>query len=78
MLAVRSGRLVRKPCEVCGEPKSEGHHEDYHKPLEVVWLCRRHHKLAHGLLLYGRNIMEIIPGTEVLGTELGTTQDVNL
>jgi hypothetical protein len=45
--AIAGGRLVRLPCEVCGNPKSEGHHPDYDKPLEVMWLCRRHHSLQH-------------------------------
>jgi hypothetical protein len=45
--AVDSGKLVRLPCLVCGNPKSEGHHEDYNKPLEVVWLCRIHHEEVH-------------------------------
>lgn len=42
--AVRSGKLIRQPCGVCGEPKSEKHHDDYSKPLEVRWLCRTHHR----------------------------------
>ena len=41
--AVRDGKIVRKPCEVCGAEKVEAHHEDYSKPLEVVWLCKPHH-----------------------------------
>lgn len=41
--AVRSGKLVRQPCEVCGKLPVEAHHEDYTKPLEVHWLCREHH-----------------------------------
>lgn len=45
--AIRDGRLVRLPCEVCGSPNSEGHHPDYSKPLDVVWLCRAHHRLEH-------------------------------
>jgi len=44
---IRSGRLTRKPCEECGKPKSEAHHEDYSKPLEVKWLCRSHHAARH-------------------------------
>lgn len=44
--AVRDGKLVRKPCEICGKEKSEAHHEDYSKPLEVIWLCKQHHGLA--------------------------------
>lgn len=47
--AVKAGRIVKLPCEVCGDSKSEGHHDDYTKPLEVRWLCRRHHREAHRL-----------------------------
>ncbi len=45
--AVRSGALVRQPCVRCGQDKSEGHHPDYARPLDVVWLCRQHHRLEH-------------------------------
>ena len=45
--AVKRGSLVRLPCEVCGEAKSEGHHDDYDKPLDVRWLCRTHHVEHH-------------------------------
>ena len=44
---VASGRIKRLPCEVCGETKTEGHHDDYSKPLEVRWLCTYHHKQHH-------------------------------
>ena len=50
--AIREGRLQRKPCEVCGAAKSEGHHPDYSKPLEVMWLCRTHHLEQHGKKSY--------------------------
>lgn len=45
--AIRQGRLVRQPCIICGDPESDGHHEDYSKPLEVIWLCRGHHIRLH-------------------------------
>jgi len=45
--AIRDGRLIRKPCEVCGEEKTDAHHDDYAKPLEVRWLCRAHHAQHH-------------------------------
>lgn len=39
----RAGRLKSVPC-FCGETKSEAHHEDYSKPLDVVWFCKKHHR----------------------------------
>lgn len=45
--AIRDGRLIRQPCEVCGKTKVDAHHDDYSKPLEVRWLCRRHHADVH-------------------------------
>lgn len=37
--AISKGDLLRQPCERCGEVKAYAHHEDYDKPLDVVWLC---------------------------------------
>jgi hypothetical protein len=46
--AIKSGKLTRQPCEVCGNPKVEAHHDDYSKPLDVRWLCHKHHREVHG------------------------------
>ena len=46
--AIKSGKLIRLPCIICGNVKSHGHHPDYSKPLDVIWLCKRHHLEAHG------------------------------
>ena|SRR6185436_3835116 len=46
--ALRDGRLVRKPCEKCGNPKTEAHHDDYRRKLNVRWLCFKHHREVHG------------------------------
>lgn len=46
-LAVASGKIKKEPCSVCGELKAQGHHEDYFKPLDVVWLCQVHHTERH-------------------------------
>lgn len=45
--AIRSGVLTRGPCEVCGATPADAHHEDYSRPLDVRWLCERHHGAAH-------------------------------
>lgn len=43
--AIRKKILIKKPCKICGNPKSEAHHKDYSKPLQVEWLCSKHHKI---------------------------------
>jgi len=45
--SVRVGKISKLPCQICGNKKSQGHHEDYSKPLEVVWLCQTHHSDLH-------------------------------
>ena len=45
--AIKSGALVRQSCEVCGSGRAQAHHDDYTKPLEVRWLCRKHHLEHH-------------------------------
>lgn len=45
--AIRYGRLKREPCFMCGEPDSQAHHADYGRPLQVTWLCAKHHIEAH-------------------------------
>lgn len=46
---VRAGNLTRpNRCSVCGvECVPEGHHADYGKPLDVVWVCRQCHAKIH-------------------------------
>ena len=44
-VAVRAGRLKRKKC-VCGK-RGEAHHDDYSKPLDVLWMCKLHHRAYH-------------------------------
>jgi hypothetical protein len=48
---LRAGTLQKKPCEVCGAVIVEAHHRDYTKPLDVVWLCRVHHRMEHAAIL---------------------------
>lgn len=49
--AVKKGKLKKLPCLVCGEIKAQAHHNDYNKPLEVIWLCITHHKQLHSKML---------------------------
>lgn len=46
--AIRDGKVQRHPCFVCGA-KAHAHHPDYDRPLDVIWLCPKHHKEAHQL-----------------------------
>ena len=46
-LAIKSGKLTRQPCEICGKLPADAHHDDYSEPLTIRWLCRRHHRLTH-------------------------------
>jgi hypothetical protein len=48
--AFRDGTLKRGKCEECGSLRVEAHHDDYDKPLDVRWLCRRHHVQLHARL----------------------------
>jgi hypothetical protein len=42
-------RLFRpNKCSKCGQiGRVDGHHEDYDKPLEIIWLCHRCHLQLH-------------------------------
>lgn len=44
---LRRGRIVRRPCRECGDAKAQMHHDDYDRPLEVTWLCRKCHLRLH-------------------------------
>lgn len=58
--AIRKGTLIRPDqCSRCPtktikkygwKSNVEGHHTDYSKPLDVIWLCLECHKLEHRAL----------------------------
>ncbi len=51
---VKKGELIEMPCEVCRTTeKVEAHHDDYNKPLDVRWLCRKHHREHHSRVSCG-------------------------
>lgn len=45
--ARKQGKINKQPCFMCGDKNSTMHHPDYHKPLEVLWVCRKHHDQIH-------------------------------
>lgn len=49
--AIEAGTITRMPCEKCGTPKAQGHHEDYSKPLDVRWMCQPCHGLEHRIVV---------------------------
>jgi hypothetical protein len=40
---LKRGKLKKGLCKKCGSPHVEAHHTDYRAPLEVTWLCHKHH-----------------------------------
>lgn len=49
--AIKTGRLIRQPCFICGA-HAQAHHSSYAADmrLDVTWLCPQHHKDAHMLV----------------------------
>lgn len=47
--AVKIGEIIKPlTCEKCNENKQlQGHHENYNKALEVMWLCKSCHTARH-------------------------------
>jgi hypothetical protein len=46
--AIQNKKIKKYPCEICGQTeKIQAHHEDYTKPLEIIWLCAKHHNEYH-------------------------------
>ncbi len=50
--AVKTGKVKKdSSCSYCGEIKKlEAHHNDYNKPLDVIWVCRGCHNNIENLL----------------------------
>lgn len=45
--AVLGGEIEKLPCQKCGSICSQAHHEDYSRPIDVIWLCPLHHMERH-------------------------------
>lgn len=63
--AVRSGRLDRGPCAICGDTFCvHAHHTDYQDRLNVIWLCPKHHSELHRRMKEGADAVEAAAGEE--------------
>lgn len=45
------GLIKKENCRNCGSHDSQMHHEDYSKPTQVIWLCRKCHLAEHAISL---------------------------
>ena len=47
--AIASGLIIKPAmCTICGaEERVVGHHHDYSRPLDVVWMCHPCHAQVH-------------------------------
>jgi hypothetical protein len=61
----------------CYEP-AERHHPDYSDPLNVVWLCRKHHRQLHREKRYGVKEATNKPSALKWWEKAYTTHDYNL
>ncbi len=69
--AVEDGTLTRlDACELCGARAAFAHHEDYYRPLDVIWLCgpchARVHNVHNGLPAYAGWLRAQLAGAERL------------
>ncbi len=51
LIKQEEGKLNQSYRDVCSG-RIEAHHGDYDKPLEVTWLCKKHHAYIHKLISY--------------------------
>ena len=60
--AVKKSRNKKQTCKICGKKKVEAHHKDYSKPLDVVWLCHKHHMDEHFQIRAGARVQQLNVG----------------
>ena len=57
---IRRGRMhPPASCSMCGkECRPDAHHEDYSKPIDVVWLCKSCHGFRHSEIRDGEKLCQ--------------------
>jgi hypothetical protein len=47
--AIKTAKLIKEPCFICGLKESVAHHSSYAKDMRLVvtWLCTTHHNEIH-------------------------------
>jgi hypothetical protein len=49
--AIHIGNVKKEPCSICGKQEVVAHHCDYSQPLNVTWLCQKHHVAWHRVFI---------------------------
>lgn len=50
--AIQTGKIKKFLCETCNSDRFvQAHHDDYSKPLEIRWLCKKHHNAWHRIAI---------------------------
>ena len=44
---IKRGKIIKTNCVICDSADVEAHHNDYAKPLDVIWFCRKCHLDHH-------------------------------
>ena len=57
---LKRGLITRGQCECCDSWKTQPHHRDYSKPLDVTWLCRVHHLALYGKSFHIQQLREVV------------------
>lgn len=59
--AIKRGLISKRPCVVCGDENVHAHHPDYSKPLEVIFVCPKHHYAMHRVMRLRKQIRKYVP-----------------
>jgi hypothetical protein len=67
--AIEEGSLIHEPCEICCSYYAVAHHDDYDRPLDVRWLCHKHHNQFHAFVTRRKLSLEAGWGEDFLSRQ---------